>query len=215
MFRTEERIGTLKDFTSPQLHRMTPIENPPCMLVILKWAGYLGKFPGVGSLPPKRGGLIRTELTEEIKQPEMEGPNLTGDLPIRTLFLSRIVDSSVRDFTEQMVSVAGNQAIDEIGERLDDWDREDSRKKPPSPQPRKQREKGIEPLLNNPIRLYQERHVWAARSVRSPQRALRLLALIRNQPNRLRFILSSQSFKSFLCRHTETALAVVDQETAS
>jgi len=114
-----------------------------------------------------------------------------------------------------MISVAGNQAIDEIGERFDHWDREDSRKKPPSPQPREQREKGIEPLLNNPIRLNQERHVRAARSVGSAQRALRLLALIRNQPNRRGFVLSSQSFKSLLCRHTETALPIVDQETAS
>ena len=133
MFRTGERIGPLKDLISPQLHRMTPIENPPCMLVILKWAGYLGKFPGVGSFPPKRGGLIRTELTEGIKQPEMEGPNLTKELPIRTLFLSRIVDSRVRGFTEQMVSVAGNQAVHEIGERPDHWNRENSRKKSPSP----------------------------------------------------------------------------------
>ena len=78
------------------------------MVVILKWAGYLGKFPGVGRFPPKRGGLNRTELTEGIKQAEMEGPNLTENLPIRTLFLSRIVDSSVRDFTEQTVSVTGN-----------------------------------------------------------------------------------------------------------
>lgn len=56
------------------------------MLVILKWAGYLGKFPGVGSFPPKRGGPIRTELTEEIKQPAMEGPNLTEDLPTQNSF---------------------------------------------------------------------------------------------------------------------------------
>src|SRR6478609_3672335 len=112
------------------------------------------------------------------------------------------------DFSKDLVAVFSYQPVDPIAKRLHKRKGKQPGQDTPPLQPRKQREKGVQPTGNPAIGSDQKGGLWSVATVLWAQQPLGFLALIRNHTQSLAFI--GQPLEAPLGRDAHPAAAVID-----